>query len=112
MDCIKYLGVNYMRDSIKSRVINYFNSLLGECGYLLTTDYCYQYYSYAETEDELILDVYEELPEEYWSTRHHIPKNKIIGHFKKHDDLQKLIDFVKRKGLAGCEKKRKKSNNI
>ena len=47
-----------MEGSIKSKVINYFETLIGECGYLLTKDYMCQYVSYAETDDELILDVY------------------------------------------------------
>lgn len=81
--------------SKKSDVINYFNGLMGECGYLLTTDSIYQYVGYAETEDELILDVYEGLPEEYWSTRHHIPKSKIIAHFRNRDDLIKLASLLR-----------------
>ena len=84
-----------MKNSIKNKVITYFNGLMGECGYLFTTDCCYQYVSYAETEDELILDVYKELPEKYWSTRHHIPKNKIIAHFRNRDDLNKIADLLR-----------------
>jgi len=100
-----------MEDSIKNKVINYFSCLIGECGYLLTKDCIYQYFGYAETEDELILDAYEKLPEECWSTRHHIKKSEIIAHFKKRADLFKLVDFVKGRGLNGGKKKKDKSNN-
>ena len=89
-----------MKDSIKDKVINYFDGLMGECGYLITTDYIYQYVSYAETEDELILDVYKELPEQFWSTRHHIPKNKIIAYFRKKDDLFKVVEIMKERGYV------------
>ena len=82
---------------MKDKVLNYYNcELLGECEYLLTKQGIFQCLGYAETEDELILDVYEELPEEFWKSRHRIPKNDIIGHFKKLKDLtQFLKDYDK-----------------
>lgn len=86
-----------MRNSIKNKVINYYNScLLGECGYLLTKDCIYQYVGYAETEDELILDVYKGLPVKFWETRHHIKKSDIIGHFNSREELFKFVEDKQR----------------
>lgn len=76
---------------MKEKVIKYYNCLLGQCGYLLTTNCVYQYLCYAETEDELILDAYEVLPEDFWDRLHIVPKKDIICHFTHFNELKEYL---------------------
>ena len=76
---------------MKEKVIKYHNCLLGQCGYLLTTNGAYQYVGYAETEDELILDAYEELPEDFWYGLHTVAKKDVICHFTHFHQLEEYL---------------------
>ena len=76
---------------MKEKVIKYYNCLLGQCGYLLTTTCAYQYLGYAETGNELILDAYDGLPEEFWNRLHIVPKKDIICHFTHFEQLAEYL---------------------
>lgn len=76
---------------MKEKVIKYYECLLGQCGYLLTTTCAYQYVCYAETGDELILDAYEGLPEDFWHRLQIVPKKDIICHFTHFNELKEYL---------------------